>query len=156
MKKRVLIPLISAFSLCLSSPLLAEQTSAQQPAVIHPAMMSKSDIAGDIFNREDLIIETSESGRKTYDVVSLLSQDKKFVTGMYRAEAGRFEITEPYGVDEYMHFLKGSVTLTSSDGSVQVINAGDSVTIPKEWTGIWETDGYTKIYVIYSPDSPLE
>ena len=43
-------------------------------------------------------------------------------------------------------------TLTSSDGEVQVIDAGEAVTIPKEWTGVWDTDGYTKIWVIYSED----
>ena len=30
--------------------------------------------------------------------------------------------------------------------------AGEGVTIPKEWTGIRETDGYTKIWVIESAD----
>ena len=32
------------------------------------------------------------------------------------------------------------------------VNAGEAVTIPKEWTGTWETEGYTKIWVIYSDD----
>ncbi len=49
-----------------------------------------------------------------------------------------------------MFFLEGGVTLTSSDGTELVINAGEAVTIPKEWTGVFETDGYTKICVIYS------
>jgi uncharacterized cupin superfamily protein len=64
----------------------------------------------------------------------------------------RAEINEPYGVDEFMYFLEGSVTLTSSDGTVQVIGAGEGVSIPREWTGVWETEGYTKIWVIYSED----
>jgi uncharacterized cupin superfamily protein len=51
-----------------------------------------------------------------------------------------------------MYFLEGSVTLTSSDGTVQTIEAGEGVTVPKEWTGIFETDGYTKIWVIYYAD----
>ena len=51
-----------------------------------------------------------------------------------------------------MYFLEGSVTLTSADGTVQVINAGEAVTIPKEWTGTWDTEGYTKMWVIYSED----
>ena len=51
-----------------------------------------------------------------------------------------------------MYFLEGSVTLTSTDGTVQVINACEGVTIGKDWTGIWETEGYTKIWVIYSED----
>ena len=56
------------------------------------------------------------------------------------------------GVDEFMYFLKGGVTLTSSDGQVTTITVGDAVTIPKEWTGVWDTEGYTKIWEIYSED----
>lgn len=122
---------------------------------LQPAVINAADINGNIFQRANLEVSQRENG-EVLDVVSLLSSDKKFVTGMYQAPAGRFEIKDAYGVDEYMHFLKGSVTLTSSDGTVTVINAGDSVTLPKEWTGIWETEGYTKIYVIYSADKPID
>jgi len=82
----------------------------------------------------------------------MLSSDKKFASGMYTSSKTRSEISEPYGVDEFMYFISGGVTLTSSDGSVQKIEAGEAVTIPKEWTGIWETEGYSKIWVIYSTD----
>jgi uncharacterized cupin superfamily protein len=125
---------------------------AAQNAVVTPAKMSKEDIAGGIFERPDMIATTHEDGHETLDVTTLLSSDGKFASGMYKSGKTRAEITEPYGVDEFMYFLEGSVTLTSSDGSVQVINAGEAVTIPKEWTGIWDTDGYTKIWVIYSAD----
>lgn len=120
--------------------------------VVMPAKMSKDDIAGTIFERPNMIATTHQDGHETLDVTTLLSSDKKFASGMYKSGKTRAEITEPYGVDEFMYFLEGSVTLTSSDGSVQVINAGEAVTIPKEWTGIWDTDGYTKIWVIYSAD----
>ena len=82
-------------------------------------------------------------------------KDKKFDAGMYRSGKVRAEIKEPYGVNEYMHFLEGGVTLTSSDGTVTEIRAGDSVVIPADWTGVWDTEGYTKIYVIYSPGGPI-
>jgi hypothetical protein len=117
----------------------------------HPAKLSREDIAGEVFDRAEMI-ELTTNGNTTLDVTSFLSSDKKFGTGMYRSGAVRFEITEPYGVDEFMYFLEGSVTLTSSDGVVQVINAGEAVTIAKEWTGVWDTQGYTKIWVIYSED----
>lgn len=119
---------------------------------VKPAKMSADDIAGDIFERPDMLETTHDDGHTTLDVTSLLSSDKKFASGMYKSSKVRIEIDEPYGVDEFMYFLEGSVTLTSTDGSAQVINAGEAVTIPKEWTGIWETDGYTKIWVIYSAD----
>ena len=118
---------------------------------VHPAKLSQKDIAGEVFDRPDML-ELTEGGNTTLDVTSFLSSDKKFGSGMYKSGAVRFEITEPYGVDEFMYFLEGSVTLTSSDGEVQVINAGEAVTIPKEWTGVWDTQGYTKIWVIYSED----
>lgn len=116
-----------------------------------PAELTAEDLAGAIFERPD-VEEIERDGRTILDVTSLKSSDGRFASGMYRAGKSRFEITEPYGVDEFMYFLEGSVTLTSPDGTVQVIEAGEAVTIPKEWTGVWETDGYTKIWVIYSED----
>ncbi|WP_035801185.1 cupin domain-containing protein [Dasania marina] len=144
-----------ASSMAITS-LFTLHASAAEAKLSKPAVMSKQDIAGDIFKRPDMIIEKRDNGTQVLDVVSLLSSDKKFVSGMYKAPAGRFEVTEPYGVDEYMYFLEGGVTLTSSDGTVTEIKAGDAVTLAKEWTGIWDTQGYTKIYVIYSPDKPMD
>ncbi len=120
--------------------------------VVVPAKISKGDITGKIFDRADMLETKHDDGHVTLDVTTLLSSDKKFASGMYRSGKVRFEIEEPYGVDEFMYFLEGNITLTSADGSVQVINAGEGVTIPKEWTGVWDTEGYTKIWVIYSED----
>jgi NAD(P)-dependent dehydrogenase (short-subunit alcohol dehydrogenase family)/uncharacterized cupin superfamily protein len=129
----------------------AASNQGSQSGPVLPAKMSKSDIAGGMFSRPETLT-TTEDGRTTLDVTSLLSSDERFASGMYKAEKSRWVIDEPYGVDEFMYFLKGGVTLTSSDGSVTVIKAGEAVTIPKEWTGIWDTDGYEKIWVIYSAD----
>ena len=117
----------------------------------HPAKMSKDDISGKIFARPDMI-EIDHGDHVTLDVTTLLGSDKKFASGMYRSGKVRSEIDEPYGVDEFMYFVEGGVTLTSSDGTVTEINAGEAVTISREWTGVWDTDGYTKIWVIYSED----
>jgi uncharacterized cupin superfamily protein len=120
-------------------------------AVVLPAKIGKEDIAGRIFERPTMI-EESRDGNTTLDVTTLLSSDEKFASGMYRSGKVRFEVDEPYGVDEFMYFIDGGVTLTSADGTVQEIGAGEAVTIPKEWTGVWDTEGYTKIWVIYSQD----
>lgn len=118
---------------------------------MQPQKMGAADISGGIFERDDMV-ETAADGNTTLDVTSFLSSDGRFGSGMYRSGAVRYDISEPYGVDEFMYFLEGGVTLTSSDGAVAKIGAGEAVTIPKEWTGVWETDGYTKIWVIYSAD----
>lgn len=126
--------------------------SGQNDKAVLPAKISKEDLSGKIFDRDDMIETKHDSGNVTLDVTTLLSSDKKFASGMYRSGRSYAEINEPYGVDEFMYFLEGGVKLTSSDGTVQTINAGEAVTIPKEWTGIWDTQGYTKIWVIYSAD----
>lgn len=135
----------------LTTALLALLGTAAGDSSHRPAQMTSADIAGAIFERPDMI-ETTSNGNTTLDVTSMKSGDGRFASGMYRSGKVRFDITEPYGVDEFMYFLEGSVTLTSSDGTVQEIGPGEAVTVPKEWTGVWETDGYTKIWVIYSAD----
>ena len=117
----------------------------------HPAKLSQKALAGAAFDDPSTTI-TEVGGEKILDFTSLKSSDGRFASGMYKAGRQAFDITEPYGVDEFMFFLEGSVTLTSADGVVTTINAGEAVTIPKEWMGRWETEGYRKIWVIYSED----
>ena len=117
--------------------------------IVYPAKLSSTNLTGKAFDNPNTIITETPTG-KILDITSLKSSDGKFASGMYKAGKSRAEITKPYGIDEFMFFLEGSVILTSEDGSQLTINAGEAVTIPKEWTGIWETEGYQKIWVIYS------
>ena len=149
MKKVVLMGVMLAVGKGLGT-VLANHHAPGHDAVL-PAKISKEDMAGKIFERSDVVTQT-RGDNTILDVTSLMSSDRKFASGMYKSGKVRFEANEPYGVDEFMYFLEGGVTLTSADGSVQVIEAGEAVTIPKEWTGVWDTDGYTKIWVIYSED----
>ena len=146
MNKTTLLAVPVVFACGFAAGLQAKHHEFRKPAEI-----TRADQAGAIFERDDMI-ETTENGNTTLDVTTLLSSDGRFASGMYRSGEVRFEIDEPYGVDEFMYFLEGGVTLTSADGTVTEITAGEGVTIPKEWTGTWDTDGYTKIWVIYSAD----
>lgn len=139
--------LIASGIFAAALPLATLPVAAQEAT--HPAEMSREDLAGGLFDNPETLV--SENGT-VLDITSLKSSDGKFASGMYRAGPSRWKIDEPYGVDEFMYFLEGGVTLTSSDGTVTEIEAGEAVTIPKEWTGVWETGGYTKIWVIYSAD----
>ena len=124
----------------------------QDSKTVLPTKISKDDAAGMIFQRNDVTATTHADGHQTASVTSMASSDGKFHSGMYRSSKTRFEISEPYGVDEFMYFLSGSVTLTSTDGSVMTVHAGEAITMPKEWTGIWDTDGFEKIWVIHSSE----
>ena len=106
--------------------------------VSHPAKLSQQALEGAAFDDPSTTI-TEVEGEKILDFTSLKSSDGKFASGMYKAGPQAFDI-------------EGSVTLTSTDGAVITVNAGEAVTIPKEWMGRWQTEGYRKIWVIYSED----
>ena len=137
----------------LTAPILSFNLVAAE--TVHPVKISQAQIAGTIYTDYEPVV-TKHDSHITHDVVVFLSSNKQFDAGMYRSGKVREVISEPYGVNEYVHFIEGSVTLTSSDGTVTEVKAGESAIIPAEWTGIWDTDGYSKIYVIYSPDGPIE
>ena len=141
--------LVRAYLTIIAAGIVSQTSTAAD--VVLPSKISAEAMTGVIFERPDML-EQTHNGNTTQDVTTLLSSDKKFASGMYKSGKVHSEIVEPYGVDEFMYFITGSVTLTSADGSKQVINAGEAVTIPKEWTGVWDTEGYTKIWVIYSED----
>ena len=143
MKRSVLI--------ILCATVLGGSIVAASDETVRPAKISKPELGGKIFERPDVVEQTHADGHVTQTATTLVSSDRSFSSGMYKSGKTRIEITQPYGVDEFMYFLEGGVTLTSSDGTELVINAGEAVTVPKEWTGVFETDGYTKIWVIYSP-----
>ncbi len=141
---------VTAIGLMIVGALAATAVAGED--VVRPAELTAAEIAGAIFDHPEIVV-TTRNDRTTHDFITHLSSDKNFVSGMYRATEGHWTYHDkPYGVDEFMYFIEGSVTLTSEDGTVQVIEAGEAATIPKEWKGTWDTMGYSKIYVIYSAD----
>ena len=134
MKKIILATVIGVF---MSVTIMSNDH--EESTVVIPAKISKEDAAGAIYNRPDMVEETG-NGNTTLDVMTMLSSDGKFGTGMYRSGKVHYDITEPYGVDEFFYILEGSITLTSADGTVQTM------------TGTWDTDGYNKVWVIYTED----
>ncbi len=127
-------------------------SSAAEGSLPLPVVVTKDEVGGAIFDGANVNRTEHEDGHVTLDVTSLMSRDKRFASGMYRSGKTRHEMSQGYGVDEFMYFIEGSITLTSPDGTKQVVRAGEAVTVPKEWKGVFETDGYTKFWVIYSAD----
>jgi uncharacterized cupin superfamily protein len=129
-------------------------TAAARAEVIKPVKDSRPDIAGAIFERKSAVNE--HKGRNaTTDVVTFTSKDSAFQTGLFKSGPEHEVISGPHGFpyNEFLYFISGGATLTSADGSVMVVNAGEAVTIPKGWTGLFDTRGYTKMYVTYDSNA---
>lgn len=138
---------------------MASGASEAAKSVVLPIKLTKSDLAGGAFERfESVDTRHEESGQswETTDAEIFLSPDKQFDAGVYKSGPVKMDITQDYGVQEFMYFLEGRVILTSRDGSSVEVGPGEGVLISADWQGIWDSpEGYRKIYVIYSPDGPI-
>jgi len=137
-------------AVALSSAIVSTGLHAES---IKPVKVSKAELAGAIFNRNDAV-KKDDGGHRSTDVVTFTSPDNAYQTGVYKSGPLHEDIKGPQGLpySEFLYFLSGSVKLTSSDGSVMVVNTGEAVTLPKGWTGQFDTQGYTKLYVTYDAD----
>jgi len=133
--------------LCLSVFTLAARADAPA-AVPKPVKVTAADARGPVFKGKDAVQENGADGA-AIDVPKLKSHDGKFVAGLYSAGPSDAPI-ESYSEDEFMFFLEGGVTLTSADGTVLHVKAGEGAFMPKGWKGRWTTKGYKKYYVTYS------
>ena len=155
---RLAIALCTTFALISLGCDTGESAPAPGSPAAHPVKLSGAQIAGGVFEDFDALVEAHEREGQSWtteDVEAFVSSDRKFDAGIFRSGAVRAEIDEAYGVDEFMYFIEGGVTLTSTDGTQTTIQAGDAVMIPREWRGVWDTAGYLKIYVIHY-QTPLE
>jgi len=141
---------ISSTSTALTLAALTIVAVHARAEVIKPIKVTKPEIDGSIFQRKDAVHETKD-GNATTDIVTFTSKDAGFQTGLYQSGPLN-EVDKDYPYNEFLYFVSGGATLTSTDGSVVTVHAGEAVTIPKGWSGTFNTKGYTKMYVTYNPD----
>ncbi len=112
-----------------------------------PVKVTAADARGPIFGTKTAVKDNGPDGPTT-DVLLARSKDGKVESGLYNAGPSEQDI-DGYPEDEFMFFIEGGVKLTSSDGTVLEVRAGEGAAIPKGWKGHWSTQGYKKYYVTY-------
>jgi len=138
--------LIGAAWTFMSAPALAEPAAV--PLVTNkPVKVTAEAARGPIFDSKTAVKENGPDGA-TIDVLLARSKNGRVESGLYSAGPSEQDI-ESYPEDEFMYFIEGSVKLTSADGTVLEVDAGEGAAIPKGWKGHWSTQGYKKYYVTY-------
>jgi ethanolamine utilization protein EutQ len=145
----LVLPMVLATVVAFSSPAVAQDSGGSRPAAspsAHPFKIAGSDPSA--LTTPDVQSETSD-GHVSKNRVMGVSQDKHYKSGISSFQGGQGSI-DSYPVDEFMFFIKGGVTLTSTDGTVLQAHAGEAVYVPKGWKGTWDSKkGYTKFYAVY-------
>lgn len=148
MPRPALLRFLNVLSSTLGLAILC--TAGASKATDKPPEVVPSARVAEILARSPAVVRRDIQGEPSADLEMMLSSDRRFQSGVFQAGASRFEfVDKSYGVDEFMLILSGQATLTNADGSVIELTAGDAVTIPAEWRGVWQTTGLTKYYVIY-------
>jgi len=73
----------------------------------------------------------------------------ELAVGVWEADASILAVTEPFDYDEFVTVLSGKLILTDDQGTAVEYLPGESVVIPKGFTGTWQMLGnYREIYVM--------
>ena len=77
---------------------------------------------------------------------------KQFFVGMWRSEAGKWQVH--YTEEEHCQMLEGVSILTSEDGEVVTLRAGDCFVVPRGFVGTWEVvECSTKRFVMFEANA---
>jgi uncharacterized cupin superfamily protein len=71
----------------------------------------------------------------------VLFHGDELVIQVYEDEPATLAITQPFPYDEFVMVVSGKLTLTDAADRVQEFVAGESVVVPKGFTGIWKMEG---------------
>jgi ethanolamine utilization protein EutQ len=147
--RAVVLPMVLSTAVAFSSPAVGQGSAASPPAApqtAHPVKIAASDPTA--LTTPDVKTETLD-GKVYKNRVMGVSQDKHLKSGLFSSKSGQGN-EDSYPVDEFMFFIKGELTLTSTDGTALQVHAGEAIFVPKGWKGTWNTKtGFTKFYTVY-------
>ena len=111
--------------------------SAHSPVRLDPDKIAGIDLSpGEPFIQPEHIIEGQHRPRG-----DILFKGDQLVMEIYEDNAATYKIHEPFPVDEYVQVISGKLVLTDSNGQVHEYTQGESLVVPKGFTGIWSMQG---------------
>ena len=115
------------------------------PVRMNPGKLAGVDLtAGEPFIAPEDILEGSHQPRGDY-----LYSGKELIVEIVEDGPATLAIVEPFPVDEYVMVMSGKLILTDADDQVQEFVAGDSLMVPKGFTGTWQMLGnYRELIVV--------
>jgi len=119
--------------------------TAPSPVRMNPDKLAGVDLSvGEPFLAPENLLEGSHRPRGDF-----LYSGKELIVEVFEDDPGTHAIADPFPVDEFVMVLSGKLILTNADGHVQAFVAGDSLMVPKGFTGTWQMLGnYRELIVV--------
>jgi len=145
MMRRLNCVLGTGFAVCalLSVPVAAED--AVRAVHMDPEKLAGIDLpVEEPFIAPEDVIEGKHEPRG-----EVLFYGEQLIAEIYEDNAATFDNSEPFTFDEFVLILSGKLILTGPDGVSQEYVAGDSLVVPKGFTGTWKMLGdYRELVII--------
>jgi uncharacterized cupin superfamily protein len=123
--------------LLLSVAVMAEETDAVRAVKMDPDKLAGINLpAGELFIGPEDVLQGNHRPRG-----EILHYGEQLITEVYEDDPATFNIGEPTAYDEFVLVLSGKLVLTDADGMSQEYVAGDSLVVPKGFTGTWKMLG---------------
>ena len=118
------------------------EKSSPIPLRLEPSKIPYSEMDTDLplWPQEDILSGVSEHRYKT-----LYSGD--IDVSIYEAKPMKLRLRD-FHVDEFVMVISGKLILTADGGSPQHFDVGESVLVPKGFTGTWEMQGNFREMVV--------
>ena len=131
--------------LLLTCPLMADEAETLSPVKIDPAKIAGVDLPEEEqwMSPEDVLAGVHRPRGE------ILYYGDQLIIEVYEDDPGVYRFPDPFTYDEFVEIQSGKLILTGSDGIAHEYLAGDTLVVPKGWTGTWEMIGnYRELIVI--------
>jgi uncharacterized cupin superfamily protein len=111
--------------------------TAPSPVRMNPDKLAGVDLpAEEPFIAPEAVLEGSHRPRG-----EMLYHGKELIMEIYEDDAATYAVTDPFPFDEFVLVMSGKLILTDAGGQVHEYVAGDSLVVPKGFTGTWKMVG---------------
>ncbi len=116
---------------------MALEAKAVRAVMMDPEMLAGVDLPTEdpMFSPENVLEGTHRPRGK------VLYAGEQLVAEVYEDDPAIYRIGEPFLFDEFVTVLSGKLILTGPDGVSQEFVQGDTLVVPKGFTGTWENQG---------------
>jgi hypothetical protein len=127
----------------------AEDAKLAKKAAMLPVGFDDARLRGDLPAEEPFIDPASILKGKSSPRGEVLFRGKELIVEVYADDEVKIRAGEPFPHDEFIYILSGDLLLTGTDGVERHYAAGDTLVVPKGFTGIWhQSENFRELVVI--------
>jgi len=125
------------YAVFLSVPVIADEDEGIMAVKMDPDKLAGINLpAEEPFVAPEDILDGNHRPRG-----EILYYGEQLIMEVYEDDPATFRFAEQFPFDEFVTVLSGKLILTATDGEPQEFTAGDSLVVPKGFTGTWQMLG---------------